>query len=119
MRTKINFGKDMHDAYMGMTIPEHTQETLDNYLINGWEPGGFVTAMLAMDMERALCTADTANRQRIWAIGRWIMDNAPYGSWGSYELVKAWCKDVDGCRTRYAKEVEQEFIMTTLKDGVE
>ena len=24
-------------------IPEHTRETLVNYLMKGWEPGGFVT----------------------------------------------------------------------------
>ena len=119
MKTKINFNKGMHDAYTGMTIPDHTQETLEHYFLNGWEPGGFVTSMLAMDMERALSTADTANRQRMWAIGRWIIDNAPSGSWGSYELVQAWLHDEGGRRTAYAKEIEQLFIMTTLKEGVE
>ncbi len=42
-------------------IPEHTRETLVNYLTKGWEPGGFVTAMLAMDMERAVYAADFVN----------------------------------------------------------
>ena len=119
MKTKINFDKDMHESYMGMTIPEHTQVTLSYYLIQGYEPGGFVTSMLAMDMERALATADTANRQRMWAIGRWIVENAPCGSFGSYQAVQDWIADKDGRRTRYAKEAEQEYIMQTLKDGVE
>lgn len=96
----FDFNSQIED--MGMTVPRHTQETLKNYLINGWEPGGFVTSMLAMDMERALYTADTANRQMIWVIGRWILENAPDGSWGNYELVKAWCKDTDGRRTKWA-----------------
>jgi len=87
---------------MGMEVPRHTQETLEGYLLRGWEPGGFVTSMLALDMERALTTADTGNRQMLWVIGQWIMQNAPEGSWGNYENVKAWCKDIDGCRSKWA-----------------
>lgn len=96
----MNF--DSPIGHMGMSIPRHTQETLEGYLIRGWEPGGFVTSMLAMDMERALATADTANRQMMWAIGKWIVENAPEDSWGNYDLVKAWCKDVDGRRSKWA-----------------
>ena len=83
-------------------VPLHTRTTLEHYLTKGWEPGGFVTSMLAMDMERALTTADVANRHSLYDIGRWILANAPEGSWGSYELVDAWCRDVDGRRTRWA-----------------
>jgi len=87
---------------MGMTVPGHTQETLMNYFKHGWEPGGFVTAMLAMDMERALTTADTGNRQVLWVIGSWIMNNAPAGSWGNYETVNCWIRDTDKRRTKWA-----------------
>jgi len=38
----------------------------------------------------------------LWVIGQWIMQNAPEGSWGNYENVKAWCKDIDGCRSKWA-----------------
>ena len=37
-------------GHMGMEVPRHTQETLEGYLLRGWEPGGFVTSMLALDM---------------------------------------------------------------------
>ena len=83
-------------------IPNHTRESLVNYLMKGWEPGGFVTAMLAMDMERALATADTANRQMMWVVGRWIIEDAPPESWGSYDQVTNWCKDINGRRTKWA-----------------
>ncbi len=84
------------------TIPGHTKNTLVHYLKLGWEPGGFVSSMLAMDMERALTTADVVNRHHIYDIGAWILANAPEGSWGNYELIKAWCEDRDGRRTRWA-----------------
>ena len=83
-------------------IPLHTRDTLKHYLINGWEPGGFVTSMLALDMERALSTADVANRHSLYNIGQWILEFAPPYSWGSYDNVKAWCEDKDGVRSKWA-----------------
>lgn len=101
-------------GHMGMTVPDHTQETLEHYLLRGFEPGGFITSMLAMDMPRALGTADTANRQMMWTIGRWIIENAPAGSWGSYENVRNWIQDVDGHRTAFATKVEKDYIVRVL-----
>ena len=83
-------------------IPSHTAKTLENYLINGWRPGGFVESMLAMDMERALVVADEANQHAFCFIGRWILENAPEGSWGNYDNVRAWCENQDNRRTRWA-----------------
>lgn len=82
-------------------VPTHTLETLSNYIIHGYEPGGFVTAMLAMDMERAITTADMVNKQRIWHIGYYIMNWVPEGAWGSYAAVDAWCKNLDDRRTKW------------------
>lgn len=103
-------------GHMGMEMPRHTQETLEGYLLRGWEPGGFVTSMLAMDMERALYTADSANRQAMWVIGRWIVEFCPEQAWGSYEAVDRWCKDVDGHRGRWSNEHEKKKAWQTLKD---
>lgn len=82
-------------------VPDHTQETLVNYLTRGWQPGGFVEGMLAMDMQRAVYAADHVNRVYIADIAQWIIEQAPIGSWGSYEQVDAWCKDTDERRTRW------------------
>lgn len=86
----------------GYDVPPHTMDTLRNYLIRGWEPGGFVTAVLAMDMARTITTADVANRHRLWCVARWIMEYAPAESWGSYEAVDRWCRDVNGVRSKWA-----------------
>ena len=111
----IDFDNDDHlMRSMGAGIPEHTQETLEGYLLHGWEPGGFVTAMLACDLERALYTADVGNRQRFWSIAMWIRNYAPQGSWGSYEAVDAWCKNHNGCREKYCNEIEKLFVVKTL-----
>ena len=99
-------------------VPEHTQEALENYLMNGWEPGGFLSAMLAMDMERALYNADVANKKCLWEIGRWICEYAPRGSYGNYDLIKAWCRDENGARTDFTNYIEKEYIAKVLKEGV-
>lgn len=112
----LDFEPSMAMKYAGQEIPDYTQETLENYLIRGFAPGSFVTAMLAMDMERALYSADTLNRQMLWGIGRWIMENCPPGSWGNYDVVNDWINDVNGRRTSFAKAVEQGFMWKKLME---
>ena len=98
-------------------IPLHTRETLVNYLMKGWEPGGFVTSMLAMDMERAVYTADFVNGPAIQNIGKWIIEYCPRGSWGNYELVKAWVDNTDNCRTNFSENIEKNEMWNILKEG--
>lgn len=109
-------GLGFDKGYQGMYIPEHTRDTLQNYLLKGWEPGGFVTACLANDLSRAVSAADHVNRKNLWAIVMWITNNAPHGSWGSYEAVKYWCKDEGGIRSSWAVTKEKEYVWNTLKD---
>ena len=115
MKSLIDFD-DMPLGYMGMEIPQHTKETLHNYLIRGWAPGGFVESMLACNYERALYTADTANRRYFWAIAMWIRDNAPKHSWGSYDTIEKWRDDFMNHRTNYVTEVEKKYIWAKLKE---
>ena len=101
-------------GYMHMVIPDHTQQAMTHYLVKGWEPGGFLTAMLAMDMPRAINSADTANRQTMWSIGRWIMTRCPADAWGSYQAVESWINDQDGRRSAFAEEYEKNQVWLTL-----
>jgi len=102
--------------YMGMEIPHHTRETITNYLIRGWAPGGFVESMIAKDYERALYCADTANRQMFWAIAMWINECTPPGSRGSYDAIEQWRDDLGGRRTEFVKNVEKDYIWKKLKE---
>jgi hypothetical protein len=86
----------------GYDVPPHTMDSLRHYLIQGWDPGGFVTSVLALDMSRSIASADVGNRHRLWSISRWIMEYAPPESWGSYEAVDLWCKDQDSRRSKWA-----------------
>ena len=101
--------------YMGMEVPHHTRDTITNYLLRGWAPGGFVESMIAKDYERALYCADTANRQMFWAIAMWINENLPAESHGSYRAVETWRDDLGGRRSAYVKEVEKQEIWKRLQ----
>lgn len=111
----LNFD-DENLRYMGMQIPDHTKETIVNYLFRGWAPGGFVESVFAKDYERALYCADTANRQMFWAIAMWVNEHAPVYSRGSYQAIDMWRDDVLGRRSAWTKEQEQKLMWKTLQE---
>ena len=104
--------KDLRN--MGMELSLETQKSIENYLLHGWAPGGYVESMFAHDYERAFACADTANRQTIWALWRWITESAPPLCHGSYGAVEMWRYDFGGRRTDYVKKVEQTAIWQKL-----
>ena len=116
MKSKVNTRMDFTPelGWMGMEIPEHTQDAIENYLLRGYRPGGFCESVLAGDLERAVTVADTVNRQNFWAITWWVQTRGPAQARGSYEAVQAWCEDLDGRRSQYKKEYEQNQVWLHL-----
>ena len=104
--------KDLRN--MSMELSLGTQEAIENYLLRGWAPGGYLESMLAHDYERAFACADTANRQTIWALQRWISESAPPQCHGSYAAVGMWRDDVGYRRTDYIREIERAEIWRKL-----
>ena len=74
------------------SVPDHTMEALTNYFNHGWEPGSFLRSVLVNDLYGAVARADHINREAIPNIVTWIVNNAPYGSWGSEEAFRDWVK---------------------------
>jgi hypothetical protein len=72
-------------------VPEHTQGALTRYFYNHYNPGGFVTSALALDIESANARADSWNKSHVPSIFQWIEYNLPEECYGSYEKVRAWC----------------------------
>lgn len=106
---------DLSDGrWIHMEFSEDFKGSMERYLLQGLAPGGFATAMLACDWERALYNADTHNRTVFWAIAMWIRERLPGGSWGSYEAVDAWCRDQDSRRTEFKEQYDKETVWLTL-----
>ena len=109
-----NFNQEADGSTFFEGLPEHTQEAIDNYLIRGYEPGGFLTAIICGNWKEALGHADTANKQRFWYVATWLTRHAPPGSTGSSEAFENWVKDKDGIRKEYVNQAEADFEWRTL-----
>lgn len=76
-------------------------QALENYLMRGYEPGGFTTAVLAGDLFGAVAKADHWNRPAIAEIVQEVLWKCPSHAIGSYEAVEAWIDDEDSRRSKY------------------
>ena len=74
------------------------QEAIFNYLVYGWEPGGFLTAVMANDLHRAATVADVENVKRLAHVARFVVYALPHGCYGNYDQVKTWLRLTDQAR---------------------
>ena len=65
-----------------------------NYMVHGFEPGSFYSALLANDMFRAMASCHPANNvNELKKLTAWIRSTMGYGIfWGSEEVVQNWIK---------------------------
>jgi hypothetical protein len=101
--TNINTGIDILD------------QSLENYLMHGLEPGGFLTAILSNDLFRAVDCADTWNRDRITRIAEEIQAVMPWNSYGDRQRVDEWLANKDGRQSEYAKRLREQKIIEKLQ----
>jgi hypothetical protein len=96
----------------------YLDEALENYLMHGFMPGGFLTSVLANDLYLAVGRADHWNKDRLPEIVNEVLFRMPGISYGSYAAVKDWCKDKNGRRSAYATQKEKEYTWKVLKGEV-
>jgi hypothetical protein len=101
-------------TYGDRSIPEHMREGVENYLLHGIEPGGFMRSVICNDLMGAANKADHVNRQELGHIARWIVLEFPPGSFGSVNRYQDWINDVNGHRSAFAKQIEQDAIIDIL-----
>ena len=70
--------------------PKNIVHTIDRYVNNGLQPGGFVTAVLTNDLTSAVMLADSNNLENLPHIVAYIYDSVPSNCWGSKDRVRAW-----------------------------
>lgn len=97
-------------------VPEHTQRSIEYYLLHGLEPGSFLTSVICNDLFAAMGRADPINRKNIEYITYWFTSDAPYGSYGSKEKMQDWMKDTHGHRAAFAKQTEEKFFWKTVTE---
>lgn len=102
--------------YEGYGVPDHTKEAFENYFFKGFEPGSFLTSVLKNDLIGACTRCDHINREHIVNITKWMLHNAPTGSWGNHAAVEAWLFDKDNCRSKWADMKEKAIMWAVLQE---
>lgn len=97
---------------------EWLDQGLENYLIHGLEPGGFLTAVLCNNLIGAVGRADHWNKKNLDRIATEVFQKVPDVALYSYNAVRDWCRDVDGRRSAYAAQKEKEYTWRALKGEV-
>ena len=74
-------------------MPDEWKGELENYLIHGYHPGSFHTALFENNLMRATMVTHPSNKW-IWIVTfmKWIWQHAPQESYGSKEQVEKWLK---------------------------
>ena len=97
-------------------VPDHTKQALEDYILRGYTPGSFLTAVLRNDFVNAVCRADHINAEHLKDIAKWIVNHAPAGCWGGDRAIAEWLDDTDGIRSEYYKHHEQKRMWEILKE---
>jgi hypothetical protein len=74
-------------------LPDHMVAGMVRYLVWGIPPGSFLGAVLSGDLFGALRRADGTNMNALPAYGRFLINYAPSGSYGSPDRVAAWLRE--------------------------
>lgn len=102
-------------------VPKDFADPMFNYLVWGFQPGSFFTAVLANDFIGAIRRSHPGNTlEAKKALAGWIVDKVPGEARGSYELVDAWCDMtsdmrrpiLEKCDLIYSEEDEAIMILS-------
>ena len=96
--------------FTGFKMTQQSQESLYNYLVHGFEPGGFMMAVLSNDLYGAVARADFVNTDLISQYARWIESRAPYGSYGDRETVRGWLG-----KNEHFERFQKELLIDRLR----
>lgn len=84
-----------------------------NYIINGFAPGSFFTALLSNDMFRAMACSHPANTiPALKNLTNWIRSTAGFGIfWGSEEVVMNWLN-----MSEYERRIKLELLRIVFSE---
>ena len=88
-----------------------------NYLVHGFNPGSFFTALLANDAMGAIQRSHPANTiPALKNLTGWLQESAPRAAIGTYEKVSAWSRMNDADRREH---LENAGLIFSEKEEVE
>jgi hypothetical protein len=120
--TKYSKSK-LYASFVEYEVDKGFAEPIYNYLVHGYEPGGFFHNMLANDFMNAMSRSHPGNTvTAIKHLVSWIVNEIPRDiCWGSYHAVDEWLKLTDAERRVVLEQrrlifSEKDEIIMVLKD---
>jgi hypothetical protein len=107
----------LYNSFKSYNVDKDYADPIYNYLVHGYNPGSFFTALLANDFMGAVSRSHPGNTiPALKNLVTWIVNELPIGvTHGSYEIVDAWTK----LSTEERRVVlEQRRLIYTEKDEV-
>ena len=104
-------------------VPKEYADPLYNYLVHGFHPGSFWTAVLSNDFMAAIGSSHPANT--VWALKRavtWLNDTLEHGvAWGTPDAVEHWLQMTPEDRRQVLESnrlvyTEYDELILILKD---
>ena len=96
-------------------VPQEYSQHVYDYLVNGFDPGSFYTAVLANDFMSAVIRSHPNNQiDALKGLAGWIYNTMPNTAWGSYDRVRTWLKMSDQDRRTVLEQAE--LIYTTREE---
>ena len=92
-----------------------------NYLVHGFEPGGFFTAWYANEATAILHSHPANTVEALKSLTKWMVNCMPRDAWGSRSIVKGWLKMPNADRRQHLEFYdlvysEQDEIMMALRN---
>jgi hypothetical protein len=121
MKLGIHSKNRVFKTFENWSVPKDFADPMYNYLIYGYEPGSFFTAVLANDFVRAVQCSHPGNTiQALKYLAGWIVGEMPGEARGDYETVDQWCRLSADMRRNilenkqiiYTKEEEMMLILS-------
>ena len=93
-----------------------------NYLVHGFEPGGFFKGWYANDASSIVRSHPANTVESLKDLMKWMLNCMPRESWGSHEKVNAWLKLESEQRRKILEDYglvysEQDEIMLALRNA--
>lgn len=84
-------------------IPGHMHQAIRDYVLHGYQPGSFLTALLSNDFMEAAGRADEDNARRLTGWAMFFYNYIPTGCYRSPKAVATWIAD-GGLTGRLSKQ---------------
>jgi hypothetical protein len=90
-------------------VAEDFARPMYNYLVYGFEPGGFFTGWYAGDAMAIIRSHPGNTVESLKDLAKWMLNCMPPEAKGSYEKVRAWIKMSDDERRKILEEWDLVF----------